>query len=320
MRALWSKVAFGIGLTACSNAGSVLPDNGLAWTHDAGDARQTGPDQDAARWPPAEAGNGSGERDAGEADAGDRQDASEDGDASGPALDAGDPPGAGCAGKSYKLCEDFEGTTVGSLPGGWTEVTAWGGGAAVVTDGEAHSGTQSLKSANVANGHTRAGTSLAGLGATADKHWGRIFFKVRAPATLPPAVDPPGFPVIHNTLVGLIGSTESRVVDTVVNTEGKTQFLYNLPDDSCCQGSDYLYTPYDGAWHCAEWYVDAGAGQFRFYYDGGEVALGFEAGKAKLGSFSQIVVGWINYQTSEKPYNQAWFDDLALDDSRIGCN
>jgi hypothetical protein len=31
------------------------------------------------------------------------------------------------------------------------------------------------------------------------------------------------------------------------------------------------------------------------------------------------VLGWINYQTPKRPYFEAWFDDLALDDERVGC-
>jgi hypothetical protein len=96
--------------------------------------------------------------------------------------------------------------------------------------------------------------------------------------------------------------------------------MYNLPDDSCCQGSAYSYTPYDGKWHCAEWFVDSGAKQYRFFCDGTEVDTKFNASKAKLGQFTQVIVGWIDYQTSKMPYNQAWFDDLAMDDNRIGCD
>jgi hypothetical protein len=241
-----------------------------------------------------------------------------------PAPDAGGGSSGGCTGKAYKLCEDFEAAKLGGLPTNWVAVSGWGGSAtAVVADDEHHGGSKSLKGALAASGQARAGTSLSALGATANKHWGRIFYKVKSPATLPPAVDPPNYAVIHNTLVGLKGSTESRVVDTVVNTAGKHQFLYNLPDDSCCTGSDYLYASYDGGWHCAEWYVDAATQQFRFFYDGSEVKIGFMYGagstKAKMGNYTQVIVGWINYQTPKMPYNQAWFDDLAIDDNRIGC-
>lgn len=228
--------------------------------------------------------------------------------------DAG-APSARCA---HRLCEDFESATAGSLPSGWSVVAGWNSGTPQVTDAEHHGGAKALKSAVAANGQPRAMRTLTDLGATAGKHWGRIFYKVKTPAPLPAQGG-----VIHNTLVGLKGSTEARVVDTVVNPQGKHQFLYNLPDDSCCTGSSYDYASYDGAWHCAEWYVDAATQTYRFYFEGKEVpSIGFSNGtqqRAHIEQFSAIYLGWINYQTPKTPY-EAWFDDLAIGDARIGCD
>jgi hypothetical protein len=231
-------------------------------------------------------------------------------------LDA--PARSGCTGSSYAFCEDFESATDGMLPSGWTRVDGWNQGQAVVTSSEHHGGQRALASAVAVNGQPRAGHSLSSLGATAGTHWGRIFYKVKTPFPLPAGG------VIHNTLVGLKGSSESRVVDTVVNSNGAHQFLYNLPDDSCCTGSAYDYHSYDGKWHCAEWYIDATTQSFRFFFEGVEVkSVGFNnrpGGAARIERFSSVVVGWINYQTPQPPYYEAWFDDLAIDDERIGCN
>jgi hypothetical protein len=226
---------------------------------------------------------------------------------------------SGCAGHSYAFCEDFESGADGKLPAGWTKVDGWNQGDALVTRAEHHGGQQALASAVAVNGQPRAGHSLTSLGATAGTHWGRIFYKVKTPFPLPN-----GGGVIHNTLVGLRGSSESRVVDTVVNSNGDHQFLYNLPDDSCCTGSAYDYRSYDGAWHCAEWYIDAKTQSFRFFFEGTEVtSIGFTnrpGGAARIEQFSSIAVGWINYQTPDPPYYEAWFDDLAIDDARVGCD
>lgn len=228
-------------------------------------------------------------------------------------VDAGSVRG-GCP---YKLCEDFESSAPDALPSGWTIVAGWNAGTPAVSSAEHHGGEKSLKSASAVNGQPRASRSLTELGATAGKHWGRVFYKVTAPAPLPAQGG-----VIHNTLVALKGATEARVVDTVVNSQGKHQFLYNLPDDSCCNGSSYGYASYDGAWHCAEWYVDAATQTYRFFYEGTEVtAIGFKnaaAQRTRLENFGAIYLGWINYQTPKMPY-EAWFDDLAIDDARIGC-
>ena len=229
------------------------------------------------------------------------------------------PPLPGCAGRSYALCEDFESASDGQLPTGWTRVNGWNQGQVGVTSAEHHTGQRALASAVAVNGQPRAGRSLTSLGATAGTHWGRIFYKVKTPFPLPASGN-----VIHNTLVGLRGSSESRVVDTVVNPQGAHQFLYNLPDDSCCTGSAYDYRSYDGNWHCAEWYIDATTQSFRFYFEGTEVrSIGFTnrpGGAARIEQFSSIAVGWINYQTPQPPYYEAWFDDLAIDEERIGCN
>jgi len=228
------------------------------------------------------------------------------------------PSRSGCAGHSYAFCEDFETADDGKLPAGWTKVDGWNPGEAVVTSSEHHGGQRALASAVAVNGQPRAGHSLTSLGATAGTHWGRIFYKVKTPFPLPNGG------VIHNTLVGLRGSSESRVVDTVVNSSGDHQFLYNLPDDSCCTGSAYDYHSYDGAWHCAEWYIDANTQSFRFFFEGTEVtSVGFDnrpGGAARIEQFSSIAVGWINYQTPQPPYYEAWFDDLAIDDDRVGCD
>jgi len=228
------------------------------------------------------------------------------------------PPRSGCAGRSYAFCEDFESADDGKLPSGWTRVNGWNDGEALVTSSQHHTGQRALASAVAVNGQPRAGHSLTSLGATAGTHWGRIFYKVKTPFPLPASG------VIHNTLVGLRGSSESRVVDTVVNPDGDHQFLYNLPDDSCCTGSAYDYHSYDGEWHCAEWYIDATTQSFRFFFEGVEVkSIGFTnrpGGAARIEQFSSIAVGWINYQSPEPPYYEAWFDDLAIDDARIGCD
>lgn len=223
----------------------------------------------------------------------------------------------GCAKRAYKLCEDFESAVDNTLPTGFSVVMGWGQGNPAVTSDEHHWGKKALKSASVSDGQNRAGRSLSSLGATAGKHWGRVFYKVLTPATLPSAGN-----VLHSTLVGLKGSNESRVVDTVINSSGKHQFLYNLPDDSCCTSSDYDYS-FDGKWHCAEWYVDASNQSFRFFYDGSELTkLAFKYDgdqRAHIEAYGTIALGLMNYQKAS-PVNVAWLDDLAIDDTRIGCD
>lgn len=259
--------------------------------------------------------SGRSRRDAGSSsiDGSDGSDRSDGGNGS----DGGPAPGPGCAGRSYLFCEDFESAEVGALPSGWSVGGGWGEGDPSVTDREHHSGNRALASAISNAGQHRAVRSIASLGAARGRHWGRVFYKVAAPAFVPSAG------VVHNTMVGLIGSDECRVVDTVVRGDGAHQFLFNIPDDSCCVGSSYDYRSYDGAWHCAEWFVDADDQSYRFFFDGEEVTeLAFSYGdnrRAHIEAFETIEVGWRNYQVAGTPY-ESWFDDLAIDDERIGCD
>jgi hypothetical protein len=225
--------------------------------------------------------------------------------------------GGGTSGAcTHKLCEDFESGATGALSDGWTKFKGYGAGAAtdVGLAGDAfRSGKQSLKSSSMATGQTRAQRSLSTLGATASKHWGRIFYKVQSPATKPSSG------VLHVTFVGLMGNSENRVVDIVENTQGKHQWLYNNPDDAGGLGSAYDWT-FDDAWHCAEWFVDVGAKSYKFFSDSKEVpSIGF-TGKndAQMSDYKSIIVGAEFYQMPPAPFVM-WFDDLAIDDNQIGC-
>jgi hypothetical protein len=221
-----------------------------------------------------------------------------------------------CAGKTYKLCEDFETGTAGAFPTGWTALNGYGSdsmkGVGLATD-QFHSGAMALKSSSMVPGQQRVQRSLSALGATAAKHWGRIFYKVISPSPKPSSG------VIHVTMVALQGTTEDRVVDTVEQMNGTHQWLFNIPDDSCCTGSSYNWS-FDAAWHCAEWYVDASTQSYRFFTDGTEVTqIGFSnRSGAKMSSFTSVGVGVIFYQAPPSPFT-VWFDDLAIDDNQIGC-
>ncbi len=221
---------------------------------------------------------------------------------------------AGCAGKTYKLCEDFESGTVGAIPTGWTLLKGFGGGGTIgLANDQAHSGTMSLKSDASTTGQNRVQKSLMALGPTATNHWGRIFYRVDTPEPKPNSG------VIHITLTALQGSTENRVVDTVVNTAGNHQWLFNIPDDSCCTSSDYNWT-FEDSWHCAEWNVDVATESFQFYTDGVKVpALSFTGNAgAHMSNYTSVGLGTIFYQVPPNPV-VVWFDDLAIDDNQIGC-
>lgn len=236
------------------------------------------------------------------------------GSTDGPAVDTGGAS-SGCTGKTYKLCEDFESGTVGKIPNGWTALQGYAPtrGGTVLANDAAHSGTMALKSDGMSTGLDRVQRALASLGPTATKHWGRLFYKVGTPAPKPTSG------VIHITMAALEGTTENRVVDTVVAMNGTHQWLFNIPDDSCCAGSDYNWS-FDAIWHCAEWNIDVATSSFRFFSDSQEVTQLAFTGKtgARMSNYMSIGLGTIYYQAPPAPVVM-WFDDLAIDDNRIGC-
>ncbi len=228
---------------------------------------------------------------------------------------AGASPGSACASKGYALCEDFESGSVGGIPDGWTALRGFGSAEGVgLASDQAHSGGMSMKSDSKAPGQARVQKSLGALGTTAATHFGRIFYKVQAPAPKPNGG------VIHLTLTALQGTTENRIVDTVESSNGSHQFLFNIPDDSCCTSSPYDYR-YTDAWRCAEWHVSVPEQSFQFWIDGTEVrSLAFSGrGNARMSNYTSIAVGAIFYQMPPSNF-VVWFDDLALDDERVGCD
>jgi hypothetical protein len=225
----------------------------------------------------------------------------------------------GCAAGKYLLCEDFEATAVGEVPAGWTKQ-----GSAGVSEASAAGGKRSLAITAAANGSRRMRHPGAILGS---QHWGRIRYKVQLPV-------PDAF--VHSTLVALQGNgptrgaEEVRVVDTVKNSSGngsKHQFLYNVQasNGEFGKGSSYDYS-FDGAWHCAEWHLDAATQTYEFFFEGTRLSsISFSNGAGKYTgseiptSIDEIRVGWNNYQSSPPGFT-AWIDDVAFDVARVGCD
>jgi len=244
-----------------------------------------------------------------------------DGSVDGAAASGEGGAAAGCAGKTYKLCEDYNTGTVGQLPAEWTLVQSFGNGSSqnvgLATD-EFHSPPMSLKTDDLGNADAaRSLRSLAGLGVTATKHWGRIYFKTQVPTAIYNGY-------MQNTWVALRAAEgDTEVVDTVTMSNGMHQWLTIAPQgDSCGFGSAYDWT-FDDAWHCAEWNIDGPtSGSYRFFFDSTEVTIPGVAGSTcteVANGFTGVVVGSLTYIHPPAP-RIIWFDDLAIDDNRIGCN
>ncbi|WP_438029974.1 hypothetical protein [Sorangium sp. So ce233] len=231
----------------------------------------------------------------------------------------------GCASGRYILCEDFEDTDVGGIPQGWTKH----GELVAVAEDQAASGNRSLKMGAAPNGERRIYHDASQLGSG---HWGRIRYRVQLPV-------PDAF--VHSTIVALYGEgpttglQEVRVVDTVKEDKdgwdndgngSHIQYLYNVQPQGAefGKGSDYDWY-YEDEWHCVEWHIDGPTQSYDFYLDGellDQISIangpGNYAGSEIPDAFSEVRIGWNNYQ-SAPPGFTAWVDDVALDDERIGC-
>jgi hypothetical protein len=249
------------------------------------------------------------------------------GGAAGTGGSGGSAPGAGCAGKQYIVCEDFEAATAGAVPTGWTKQ----GEIAVAMD-QAKSGTKSLKIGATEKGPRRIARSASELGTA---HWGRLFYRVQLPV---PTVNPSkngGNTVIHSTLVGLSaarplgGTAEYRVLDTIMNQTKKHNFIYNVQIDGGSEfGHETAYTyDYKDTWTCAEWHVDNAAKSYTLYIDDMDVTGVKVVGDKSVNgskdaelpaSFMQMNIGWYNYQAGDGGFT-VWIDDIAMNSTRVGC-
>lgn len=241
--------------------------------------------------------------------------------------------GTGCSAGTYLVCEDFEATAPGQVPAGWTRLGPED--KVGVAEDQAVSGKRSLKLGATENGQRRIGRPGAELGTA---HWGRIRFKVQLPVT---------DAFVHSTLVSGAGmgpskgALEVRLLDTVKAAKADTpswcsdkqatncfQFLYNVQPESAAEfgkAGPYGWS-FDESWHCAEWHVDSADQSYEMFYDSKRVDdVSFKNGAGNYdnsdipSTFSQIRVGWNNYQ-SASPGFSAWIDDVVLDDQRVGCN
>jgi hypothetical protein len=175
--------------------------------------------------------------------------------------------------------------------------------------------TVALKSSSSAIDQPRVRRSLTSLGALANNHWGRIFYKVQTPAPRPNTY----FHVTFAALTKQPAAPESRVVDAVQDPMGRLQYLYNLPDDTCCTMTGFSGA-YDANWHCAEWYVSQTTNSYRYFQDGREIAISFTGNtNARIANINYVALGTSFYQLPPSPF-VAWIDDLAINDTQIGCD
>lgn len=227
------------------------------------------------------------------------------------------------------LTVDFETTREGEIPRDFTKE-----GDVAVTGEVAHTGKKSLQLNPAANGPRRiikAGDEITKLG---DRHWGRLYLKVKLPHPIPAVPAGQNFAVIHSTIVEARGTSplhndpiSVRLVDTCTGPKGTLQYLYNVQPHGARpefgKGSPYDYKFSDN-WTLVEWYVDHAKQTYRIYIDGKEIpGATLENGKGKFENseipavFESMAFGWYNYQNAGEGFT-AWIDDIAVGKERIG--
>lgn len=229
--------------------------------------------------------------------------------------------GTSCAASNFTLCVDFEDAADGEFPMGWgARGDEWGQGTIGVASDDARLGTKSLKVDGGNNGQHFMDYK-GDLGALASHHYGRVFMKVAVPAPWPSGG------VLHADFIeglgpGPGGSTHNVRWGVVENTQMMFQWIYNVQpsngDPEFGEGTDYVYT-WSGDWQCIEWTYDEPSQSGTLWIDGAEIPIEPGAGHAaEIPVFESLGVGMANYQDAGEGFT-VWFDELAYDDERIGC-
>lgn len=228
--------------------------------------------------------------------------------------------GARCAGSGLAFCEDFE---TGALDTGrWQAI----GERLTVENGQAARGTYALHVVTQSTEALHFIRTTQTAPAFSRQMWGRLFFRTEGPR--PTAFN-------HWTVVEATGTVPEggtgRIryggihIPDVVN-----HFLFNYdiwgdrPATFHEVGAENDVEVPDGTWHCIEWYFDVDAQQARFFHDGTErPELGAEdlidGIDLAFPEMDGLNVGWAIYQDIGASTWDAWVDEIAVDDTRIGC-
>lgn len=247
-------------------------------------------------------------------------DASASTDASG-SSSTGGANGSRCEGSALALCEDFEDAAEGGFPVGWgARGDEWGEGVIGVASDDARLGAKALKVDGGDNGQHFMDYK-GDLGELATHHFGRVFMKVAVPAPWP------ADGVLHADFIeglgpGPKGGTHNVRWGVVENTAMAMQWIYNVQpsngDPEFAEGTGYDYA-WSGAWQCLEWFYDQPSQQGGLWIDGAPLPIMPGANHAaEIPVFTSLGVGLANYQSAGAGFT-VWFDELAYDAERIGC-
>ncbi|MBX7101378.1 MAG: hypothetical protein K1X89_26930, partial [Myxococcaceae bacterium] len=250
--------------------------------------------------------------------------ASGGGSAGGGAPDAGFYGASRCSTAGVRFCEDFE--TGGFSPGTWTQLTK--------------NGTLTIDSTHVARGNkamhvhvvNEAGNFARIRNLTQFKptnYPGKVYFG-RVFGFVTPAAS-----TVHNSFIGTVGTLPNPDGGTSKLTSVYAVDMVNQAFVSHFGLREAGTVLYDtgarstkavplGAWHCWEWKWDGQNNEEHFWLDEVEVLDAAVLPNKHWYApqpFDSLEIGLRLYHTEDAGFTayDVWFDELALDDQRIGC-
>ena len=265
----------------------------------------------------------SGAPDAGAPDAG----AANGGGSAGFSTNRGDFFGESrCKNAGFALCEDFES---GSLDTGTWKSR---GAAPTIETVRAARGTHSAHFHTTDNGLSYI-TQTKTFPAPNDTYYARVFVWFEALPTAPAWA--------HWTISGAQAGTAQDAPEIRVGGQWDSNHDLALFGVGSDRGDTGDWTNLDAdpagkpkavpaqAWVCLEWMFDGSANQTKFWWDGVEhpslatssTNHGGTSDAFVLPQFDAMWIGWWLYQANtDPPAFDVWFDEVAVDYARIGCN
>ena len=260
----------------------------------------------------------------------DESDAGTDASLDAPAMDVAvesatdaplDAPGDGgvpskCAGSSYRLCDGFEGASI--------DKSLW---STTLTK----NATVQIDSTHVARGKSAlwVHTGLGDAGDTAgtigdlrtthnfpfpnDDVWGRAFVYMANQS-----------PDMHTNLIEAVGALPGDAGLSHYRIGVSTNHVIAgnyIPGDYADHSSTVM--PLD-QWNCFEWHFDGQKSEYHFYLDGNELTdmaiLSDASPPWTAPPFDYVELGLhLYHDLTTIPTLDVWYDEVALDTSRIGC-
>jgi len=235
------------------------------------------------------------------------------------AADAAAESSPGCA---FAFCENFEGVAVGSPP----DPKLWSRSGNLLV--EAAPGGRAGQAMHVRAGQMPTETYVSQtrtLPALGDAFFARVRMYIAARPT----------EFFHWSF------TEARGKDvrgTVVRYGGisvgcqpgmfcRNSFFFQIkplvygPDEGGSASDDLTLVIPEKKWLCLEWYLNSRTMEARLWWDGEERPKAhYLADKpTPFPAFDRFYLGWALYQSGATGPWEVWFDDLAIDDQRVGC-